>query len=196
MIILSVHFDDTDMKIVGEQHPHSHYDHFDALDFIRETKLQRFNGNTAKAKALGSNIVSAFSYKAAPEELYNMAKEMGIEIDADILLQIKILSVFSAEYCLNNYLPSPMLSTVAVGELYDVLMDISADFYEELSRSTAFSLYYMCVKENDSSMRKVGEQFAMLCGKKDEENYIQFGINQHKLNTEVYKKAIQGFAFV
>ncbi len=196
MIILSVHFDDTDMKIVGEQHIHSHYDHFDALDFIRESKQQRFNGNTAKAKALGSNIVSAFSYKAAPEELYNMAKEMGIEIDAQILLQIKILSVFSAEYCLNNYLPSPMLSTVAIGELYDVLMEISADFYEELSRSTAFSLYYMCAKENDSCMRKVGEQFAMLCGKKDEENYIQFGINQHKLNTEVYKKAIQGFAFV
>ena len=193
---MSVHFDDTDMKIVGEQHPLGHYDHFDALDFIRETKQQRFNGNTAKAKALGSNIVSAFSYKAAPEELYNMANEMGIEIDAQILLQIKILSVFSAEYCLNNFLPSPMLSTVAVGELYDVLMEISADFYEELSRSTAFSLYYMCVKDSNSCSRKVGEQFAMHCGKKGEENFIQFGTKQHELNTEVYKKAIQGFAFV
>lgn len=193
---MSVHFDDTDMKIVGEQHPVSHYDHFDALDFIKETKLQRFNGNTAKAKTLGANIVSAFSYKAAPEELYHIAEEMGVEIDSQILLQIKILSVFSAEYCLNTYLPSPMLSTVAVGELYDVLMEISPDFYEELSRSTAFSLYYMCVKENDPGMRKVGEQFAMLCGKKGEENYIQFGTKQHQFNTEVYKKAIQGFAFV
>ena len=194
MIKLSEHFDDADMKIVGEQ-PRVHYDHFDALDFIRETKLQRFNGNTAKAKTLGVNIVSAFSYKAAPDELYSMAKEMGIEIDAQILLQIKILSVFSAENCLNNYLPSPMLSTVAVSALYDVLMDISADFYEELSRSTAFSLYYMCVKENNSGARRVGEQFAMLCGKQGEENYIQFGMKQHELNTEVYKKAIQGFAF-
>ena len=183
------------MKIVGELMPRAHYDHFDALDFIRETKLQRFNGNTAKAKTLGANIVSAFSYKAAPEELYNMAEEMGVEIDSQILLQIKILSVFSAESCLNSFLPSPMLSTVAVQALYDVLMEISADFYEELSRSTAFSLYYMCVKENSSVTRKVGEQFAMLCGKKDEENYIQFGMKQHELNTEVYKKAIQGFAF-
>ncbi len=194
--MLGVYFDDADMKIVGEQHPHGYYEQFDALEIIQETKLQRFNGNTAKAKTLGANIVSAFSYKAAPDELYNMAQDMGIEMDAQILLQIKILSVFSAEYCLNNYLPSPMLSTVAVGELYDVLMEISADFYEELSRSTAFSLYYMCVKENDSSMRKVGEQFAMLCGKKGEENYILFGTKQHELNTEVYKKAIQGFAFV
>ena len=193
---MSVHFDDTDMKIVGEQQLLNHYDHFDALDFIRETKLQRFNGNTAKAKALGSNMVSAFSYKAAPEELYNMAKEMGIEIDTQLLLQIKILSVFSAEYCLNNFLPSPMLSTVAVGELYDVLMEISPDFYEELSRSTAFSLYYMCVKESDSGARKVGEQFAMLCGKKGDESFIEFGTKQHELNTEVYRKAIQGFAFV
>ena len=192
---MSVHFDDADMKIVGELKPRMQYDHFDALDFIRETKLQRFNGNTAKAKTLGANIVSAFSYKAAPDELYNMAKEMGIEIDDQLLLQIKILSVFSAEYCLNNYLPSPMLSTVAVQELYDVLMEISADFYDELSRSTAFSLYYMCVKQNDSSARKVGEQFAMLCGKSGDENYIQFGTKQHELNTEVYKKAIQGFAF-
>lgn len=195
MIILSVHFDDTDMKIVGELKPRMNYDHFDALDFIRETKLQRFNGNTAKAKTLGANIVSAFSYKAAPDELYNMANEMGIEIDAQLLLQIKILSVFSAEYCLNNYLPSPMLSTVAVQELYDVLMEISPDFYDELSRSTAFSLYYMCAKQNSACARKIGEQFAMLCGKSGEEKYIQFGIKQHTLNTEVYKKAIQGFAF-
>ena len=195
MIKLSMHFDDTDMKIVGEQQPRVHYDHFNALDFIRETKLQRFNGNTAKAKTLGANIVSAFSYKAAPEELYNMAKEMGVEINDQILMQIKILSVFSAEYCLNNFLPSPMLSTVAVQELYDVLMEISADFYDELSRSTAFSLYYMCVKQNGAGARSIGEQFAMLCGKNGEENYIQFGIKQHELNTEVYKKAIQGFAF-
>ena len=193
---LSIHHDDADMKIVGEFSSHSHHDHFDALEFIEETKKQRFNGNTAKAKVLGSNIVSAFSYKAAPEELYALADELGIKLDEEILLQAKILSVFSAEYCLNNFLPSPMLSSVAVGELYDVLLVVSPEFYEELSSSMAFSFYYLCVRESDGAPNKVGEQFAMLCGKKDDGRYIEFGKRCHEINIEVYKKAIQGFAFV
>ena len=193
---MSIHHDDADMKIVGEYRSHNHYDHFDALEFIEETKKQRFNGNTAKAKVLGSNIVSAFSYKAAPEELYALADELGIMIDEETLLQIKILSVFSAEYCLNNFLPSPMLSSVAVGELYDVLMTVSPSFYEELSSSMAFSFYYLCVRESEGTPCKVGEQFAMLCGEKNDTRYVEFGKRCHELNVEVYKKAIQGFAFV
>ena len=39
----------------------------------------------------------------------------------------------------------------------DVLMEISPDFYDELSRSTAFSLYYMCAKQNDTCIKKIGD---------------------------------------
>lgn len=193
---MAIFNEDSDMKIVGSSQLKKE-DAFDVIQLINETKNQRFNGNSAKAKALGANIVSAFSYKAAPEELQLMAERCGVEITADVLLQIKILSVFSAEFCLDNYLPSAMLSTVAVSELYDVLEEVSPDFYEELSKSTAFSFYYLCLKNNDDSVDvRIGEQFAAACGKKDDKAFSELGTQLHNINVKVYKKAIQCFAFV
>lgn len=193
---MSKHIEDSDMKIVGAAKL-SAEDSFDVVKLVEETKVQRFNGNHAKAKTLGANIVSAFSYKAAPEELTNLAKEHNIELTDELLLQMKILTVFSAEFCLDSFLPSPMLSTVAVAELYDVLEDISPDFYEELSRSAAFSFYHLSLKkECEDKAGCVGEQFAALCGKKGEPDYIALGTELHNININVFKKAIQSFRFV
>lgn len=193
---MAIFNEDSDMKIVGSSQ-FKKEDVFDVIQLINETKNQRFNGNSAKAKALGANIVSAFSYKAAPEELQLMAERCGVEITDEVLLQIKILSVFSAEFCLDNYLPSAMLSTVAVSELYDVLEEVSPDFYEELSKSTAFSFYYLCLKNNDDSVDvRIGEQFAAACSKKDDKAFAELGTQLHNINVKVYKKAIQCFAFV
>ena len=193
---MSKHIEDSDMKIVGATKLGAD-DSFDVIKLVEETKAQRFNGNHSKAKMLGANIVSAFSYKAAPDELLSLAREHNIELTDELLLQMKILTVFSAEYCLDSFLPSPMLSTVAVGELYDVLEDISPDFYEELSRSTAFSFYHLSLrKECEDKAKCVGEQFAALCGKKGDAEYIALGTELHNINIKVFKKAIQSFRFV
>lgn len=192
---MTANIEDSDMKIVGKTVPGTE-DVFDAIKFIEETRTQRFNGNTAKAKALGANIVSAFSYKAAPFELVQLAREYDIEVDDDTLLQIKILSVFSAEYCLNKLLPSAMLSATAVNELYDVLEKVSPDFCSELSQSIAFSFYYLCLKNSSDDALNIGEQFAMLCGKKGDASFSALGKKLHEINVNVYTKAINGFAFV
>lgn len=193
---MSILNEDSDMKIVGSSH-FTKEEGFDVIQFVEETKLHRFNGNSAKAKALGSNIVSAFSYKAATEDLTALANEYGVIITDSVLLQIKILTVFSAEYCIDNFLPSAMLSTVAVGELYDVLQEVSPELYDELSKSTAFSFYYLCLKAgNDSEDKCIGAQFAASCGKKDDASLAAFGAELHRINVQVFKKAIQGFRFV
>lgn len=193
---MSIHNEDSDMKIVGSSKL-TKEDGFDVIQLVEETKAQRFNGNRAKAKALGANIVSAFSYKAAPDDLLQLVKEHNVELSDELLLQMKILTVFSAEFCLDSFLPSPMLSTVAVGELYDVLEDISPELYEELSRSTAFSFYYLCLeKEGDAKEKCIGEQFAAICGKKGDGNYAALGAALHNINVKVFKKAIQSFRFV
>lgn len=187
--------EDSDIKIVDGQFGKSD-DFFDAVEFIEETKKQRFNGNNAKAKALGANIVSSFSYHAAPEELAQLAGEFGVEITPEVLVQIKILSVFTAEVCLNSLLPSAMLSGVAVNALYDVLDRVSPEFYSEMYNSTAFSFYYMCMKTGVDVAGSIGRRFAMLCGDRDSRPLAFFGKKLYELNTEVYTKAISGVAFV
>ena len=187
--------EDSDIKIADGQFGKSD-DFFDALEFIEETKKQRFNGNDAKAKMLGQNIVSSFSYNAAPDDLLALAAEYGVEVTPEVLMQIKILSVFSAEVCLNSLLPSAMLSGVAVNALYDVLDRVSPDFYAVLYHSTAFSFYYMCLKAGVDVAGSIGRRFAMLCGDRDSRKLAFFGKKLYELNTEVYTKAISGVAFV
>ncbi|MBQ9946354.1 MAG: hypothetical protein IJO68_07515 [Clostridia bacterium] len=193
---MSKFIEDSDMKIVGSKKL-TKEDGFDVIQLVEETKAQRFNGNWAKAKALGANIVSAFSYKAAPDDLLQLIKEHNIEVTDELLLQMKILTVFSAEFCIDSFLPSSMLSTVAVGELYEVLENISPEFYEELSKSTAFSFYYLCLdKDGEEADRCIGEQFAGICGKKGDKAYVSLGAELHKINVKVFRKAIQTFRFV
>ena len=190
---MSIYEEDSDMKIVGASVARK--EEIDTAGFLAELGREHFNGNYAKAKTLDANIVSAFSYRAAPEELTALLKESGVEPNETILLQTRILSVFSAEYCLNAFLPSPMLSGVAVGELYEVLMQVSPDFYETLSHSTAFSFYYLALQAKKDAPRRIGEQFAMLCGHEGEERFITLGKKLHELNVQVYRKAINGFVF-
>ena len=190
---MAQNYDDSDMKIVGA--PPAPRKESEFQGFLAESSRQHFNGNTAKAKTLGANIVSSFSYRAAPAELVDFVMENGVLPTEDVLLQVRYLSVFSAELCLSSYLPSPLLSQIAKSEMYDVLMKFSPDFYDSLARSGAFSFYYMALHRGVVTAQSVGRQFAMLCGHEGEEAYITLGRKLHEMNVSVYKKAINGFVF-
>ena len=187
-------YDDSDMKIVGA--PQKKADDVDFQGFLAESSRQHFNGNIAKAKTLGANIVSSFSYRAAPAELVDFVMENGVLPTEDVLLQTRFLSVFSAEVSLERYLPSPLLAEIAKSAMYDVLMQFSPDFYNSLARSGAFSFYYMRAGKGGVSDADVGKQFAMLCGKGDDPVYAALGEKLHRMSLSVYRKAIQGFVFV
>ena len=186
-------YDDSDMKIVGA--PKAPERESEYQGFLAESSRQHFNGNIAKARTLGSNIVSSFSYKAAPAELVDFVMENGVVPTEDVLLQIRFLSVFSAELSINSCLP-PLLAQIAKSEMYDVLMQFSPDFYDALARSGAFSFYYMALHKGVVTAENVGRQFAMLCGHEDDEAFITLGRKLHELNLSVYRKAIDGFVFV
>ena len=186
-------FDDSDMKIAGR--PGVKTEETDFSGLLAESSRQHFNGNVAKAKTLGANIVSSYSYRAAPAELVDFVMENGVTPTEAVLLQARYLSVFSAEFCLNHYLPSPLLAEIAKSEMYDVLMKFSPEFYDDLARSGAFSFYYMAMKNGKVTPLGVGKQFANLCGKAGDPVYIALGQKLHAANVAVFKKAINGFVF-
>lgn len=192
---MSDRFDDSDMKIVGVNDT-SPAETGEALQFIEYAAREHFNGNFGKAKALGANIVSAFSYTAAPQELLDLIREEGIAPDAELIRQTKFLSVFSAQYAIENYLPSQLLSSVAMGELYDTLRAYSEDFYEDLAKSGAFSFYNLSLSALSDVETAVGGQFAALCGKENDPRYEKLGAKLCKINLTVFRKAINGYAFV
>ena len=188
-------FDDSDMKIVGASGALGE-ENYDFQGYLAESSKQHFNGNAKKAKVLGTNIVSSFSYRAAPAELVQFVIEQGIKPTDSIMLQVRFLAVFSAEYSLSVYLPSQFLSDIAKSAMYDVLMEHTPDFYDALARSGAFSFYYMALSGGGNIGDAVGKQFAVLCSEENNEIYINLGKKLHELSVSVYKKAINGFAFV
>ncbi len=186
-------FDDSDMKIVGQ--PRQNAPETDFQGLLEESSRQHFNGNVAKAKTLGTNIVSSFSYRAAPEELLQVIRQAGVKPTDEVLQQVRYLSVFSAEVSLQQYLPSRMLSEIAKTEMFDVLMKFAPSFYDALARSGAFSFYYMTAQEGVVSAENVGRQFAVLCGRAGDPDYAALGKTLHELNMAAYGKAIRGFVF-
>lgn len=188
-------YDDSDMKIVGSENA-AGSDGIDAGAFLEEAGRQHFNGNMAKAKALGGDIVSAFSYREPPEEISALIKASGLERSRVLLDEVRILSVFCAEFCMDEYLPSALLSTASTAEMFDVLQDIMPEFYELLSHSASFSFYYLCLKDRAALPRRIGEAFAEMCDDPKNEAVITLAQELFKRNVSIFKKAISGYAFV
>ena len=189
----SSHFDDSDMKIVGSADYSA--DTFDTISFLEESRKQHFNGNLQKARTLGSAIVSAFSYKAAPDELVQLAQDCGVVLDDVAVLQMKQLTVFAAEYSLESFIPAA-LSSVALSAMYDVLQAVSPELYKAMSLSMAFSYYHLCLREKGDLAANIGKRFASLCGKTEDAALVDFGRQLFEINTQVFRRAIEGYAFI
>ena len=187
--------DDSDMKIVNRA-PARTTQKVDAQRFMDYTSREHFNGNFRKAKALGASIVSAFSYAEPPAEILQLIQLQRLEPTEELTRQIRFLSVFSAQFAIENYLPSQLLSSVAVCEMYDTLREYSEPFYEDLAKSNAFSFYNLTLGAvSEDPVLALGRQFSALCAAPDDPRYVALGVSVHRENLKRFKKAINESAF-
>jgi len=161
-----------------------------------EMKRQVISGNMQKAKMLGKLIADSFHEAAEKEELWNMAHDCNItDLDRRIKDQAIILSVFTAEYVFNHYMPDPLLSTTAISTLYDTLTEDSPELYSNLLASTAFSFYYMNLDGKETAPEVIGKTFAVLCDDDDNEDLLCYGKTVFVTSLENYKKAVDSVDF-
>lgn len=187
--------DDSDMKIVGAEKKASQ-DGSETMQLLEEAGAQHFNGNMAKARALGRDIVSAFSYRNTPDDILELISSLQVPASDVVLSEIRILKVFCAEYSMDEFLPSSLLSTASAAEMFDTLQDVMPDFYEQLSHSASFSFYYLCLKNGGDLKRSIGEAFAEMCDMPTDRGIIALGSEIFEKNVGIFKKAIRGYAFV
>lgn len=160
-----------------------------------EMKRQVISGNLQKARDFGKVLADSFPEAAEKEELLNIAGCCGVELSRSIKDQAIILCVFTAEYCINNYMPDAILSTTALTMLYDTLTANSPVLYSELLSSTAFSFYYMNTEGKNAEPDTIGKTFAMLCGDKNSESLCCYGKTVFETSLENYKKAVDNIDF-
>ncbi|MCR5041832.1 MAG: hypothetical protein K6C36_07045 [Clostridia bacterium] len=190
-------YNDSDMKIVGA--PVKNEPSVDETVLLRRMHEQTFNGNIRKAGALGTQIVSAFSYSgasSAPQDVLEKAAAYTVPVDDELIFQLKLLTFFTAEYCVERYLPHSSLGSVATTKIYDILREGYPEFYRRISDFVAVSFYCVGVAADGDTAENVGTQFAMLCGHGGEKNYIDLGADIFRLYRGRFKKAIAGFGFV
>ncbi|MEG0979224.1 MAG: hypothetical protein RR911_06650 [Oscillospiraceae bacterium] len=183
------HNDDSDVKIFEIKHPDSDKD--DIITIVEETSRQRQNGNSTKARKLGkelSVIATDDNFLDSFLSIYELAPEATEQVFA--------LMQFSSEAALNFYLPSNILSTIAVNTLQEALIKRQNEIYNAALNGSSFSFYYLSVRKGGSDLPvDVGRAFAMLCGKENDEHYIKAGKQIYLKSLKLVEDKIKEFDF-
>ncbi len=182
---------DDDIKIFNAK-PKS--DTLDSIALIEEMNTQRMNGNTEKAKQLGKYLSDRF---LDGEELKrSLEEEVGaLDYPQKVILQIKILMFFTAEYCINRLLPNTLLKSTATNTIYDRVMKNAGEFYREFSDGVEYSFYYLAVKKDDIPSA-VGKAFAMICRKENDATYEKLGSDVFRVVSKEVESIIEKYSFI
>ncbi len=168
-------FEDNDMKIFGAKA--EDINETDVLMRVVELmKKQRANGNVERAKELGEYVARKIY---SPENI-DLPVQDAIRRYRDnevIYEQIKMLITFAAEAGIHVLLEKYSVSTMAVNALYDELIKLDNDLYDNITN--AFTYYYLVIRKGGDINYHMGYTFAKLCKEKDNEELM-------KLGTEIY----------
>ncbi len=188
-----MHFDDSDVKIFTDSD--NIKENLHEVSVIAEMTKHRSNGNILKAKQLGKHLAEIFVDE--PSLLSQLEGEVGkIKRDEDDMYQIKVLLVFTAEYCINRLLPATLLSNTAVNALYDTVIKKAAEFYDRLDDAAEYSFYYLAVRKGFDISSNIGISFAMLCGEGKDEYYTHLGKRLFEVAQHEIEKIIDSYQFV
>lgn len=135
---------------------------------------QRATGNSAKATFLGERLAEITPEKLCPEDIH--------DLNGNELIQIRSLIVFSIQIALHKYLPHTVLSTQAVNAMFAKIEENSPTFFLKISDGSAFSFYYLTIRNPVDVETEIGKNFAMLCDRGDDDKMVQLG-------TDIYRKA-------
>lgn len=186
-------FDDSDVKIFTDSDTNSEVSY--EVSVIAEMTKHRSNGNIMKAKQLGKHLAEIFVDE--PSLLNQLEAEVGkIDCDDDQMYQIKVLLVFTAEYCINRFLPATLLSNTAVTSLYDTVIKKASAFYDRLDDAAEYSFYYLAVRKGIDIAQNIGVSFAMLCGKDKDAYYTNLGKRLFEIAEHEIQKIIDGYQFI
>lgn len=154
---------------------------------IENMREHRKNGNVDRAKALGAGLGG---------REFDLEKELPVKFrKPDIIYQAKVLLFFAAEANLQMLVFDPMLTAIAVNEMYETLQEREKGLYDNLYDGMAYSFYYSSVKNGGSLELEVGKTFAMLCSASDNESFIKTGAELYAKASCAVKKAVDEAGF-
>lgn len=159
-----------DVKIYSSKSDEQNGDMAKVLDSMRE---HRNNGNLLKAKELGKTLAS---YRIDFEKLVSPKF-----LKPDIIYQMRVLFVFSAEANLQIFVYDPLLYTTAINAMYEEIQKNEDGFYKNISDGMAYSFYYAEMKKGGDIPLGIGKVFAMLSSAQNNDSFIETGERLYSL---------------
>lgn len=184
--------DDSDIKIFTPMAKKTAEESFAYAD---EVKKHQLNGNIRKARELGRAMARMFASEESFSAGAELAEKYGVKTDGNISKQLMILSVFSAEYCVNRCIAPDMLAKETQSAMYAEMLKSSPGAYDDLLRSASFSFYYMTVGDRSASPDDIASTFAMVCGDKHSRTLFALGREFYESCTAHYGKMISDVDF-
>lgn len=186
-----MNFDDSDIKIFNDSNKNS--DSIDEVSIIAEMTKLRSNGNIDRAKKLGKHLANIFVDE--PQLLHMLEGEVGqLNFDGDTMYQIKVLLVFTAEYCINHSLHA-LLANTAVNAMYETVSSKAFEFYDRLDDAAEYSFYYLAVRKGVDIPANIGISFAMLCGKEKDGYFTELGTKLFEVTKNEIENIIDLYEF-
>lgn len=164
-VAYSADTDDSDIKIAGEK-PRALSSSEELERLAALVKAEHDNGNIQRAKRLAVALVdTVFTHDAFTD---------GVT-DRTLLLQIRLLITFTIDICMENGLPNPIVAQTAQNLFYEQITLRDRAFYDEIQTTGAFSMYLLCTRSESANSTSIGEEFANLCGREGDSEYIKLG---------------------
>lgn len=159
--------------------------------------MHRSNGNIDKARALGEALATITPSADGEGIIVNLKDHLAPRyFSPDILYQIKVLLVFACETLLQIEIPVSVVSTTAITSMYEKIKAVSPGFYNNISNGAAFTFYYLAIQKGGDLSANIGEAFAMLCGVKNKEGFVDAGKTVWNLVVDLVEKEIDKAGFM
>jgi len=186
--------DDSDMKIFNPGTDCPEEDANDLGNLAALLECHRQNGNTEKAKSLGERLAVLTPDTSSGIDLYDLLE--GADLPDEVMNQVRILLVFTAQNTLHEQLCPPLLSSCAVNAMYDKLVETEPAFYDGISDGAAFTFYALSVRKGEDVDENIGENFAMLCGNENNAAYRLLGTKTYQTARSLITRIVDEYNFV
>ena len=149
----------------------------EAAIFIRE----RDNGNIEKAKELGRTLAQRVEALCSDNDA------------ALVAAQKKVLFGYACKKVVEGRCQNSVLARAALGAFLNGVKNASSADFELIQDSVAFTKYMLAEKDEQET---VGNVFAGLCGRKDDDGFICEGNNLYSAYCAECISAYNGVSFV
>ncbi|MBE6907093.1 MAG: hypothetical protein E7476_12565 [Ruminococcaceae bacterium] len=161
-------FDDSDMKIAPERISEV----FDTSEgaanaFVRE----KSNGNMDKARKLGQQFAAELTVPSKGATLFGV----GVFDNDNTMAQRKVLFAYVVNRVVEDMAPNSIVAQSVLSSFYESVRQQSAELYDLINDSAAFSLYMLARRSAPEKSEAVGRVFAQLCDKEGNPVFIRYG---------------------